>query len=158
MNISIIAILLIILTNIVEGNEFIKFNFDKLKEYTQEEQSADQEPLPIEIRGFLYTAKDGRKILSSAPDLKTCCIGSESRIAEQLVITPPEELPATSSVITIRGYLTIDPISDEEKRLIAINHISNSKIVEERGEWGLAAGITIAALCMGLLWKFWPGK
>lgn len=57
----------------------------------------------IEVRGFLYTAPDGRLILAAEPDLKTCCVGSSLKTQQQIILLGGENLPKTKRAITLKG-------------------------------------------------------
>ena len=68
----------------------------------------------IEICGFIYQADDGRTILASQPDLKSCCVGTSQKMRQQLVIEDLDRLPSTNQAVTLRGTFYLDPESGQQ--------------------------------------------
>ncbi len=69
---------------------------------------AETTPLEyIALRGFLYLAEDGRWILSPEPHLKTCCVGSQNKIAQQIVLDGSFDQRDINKVLSVHGYLEI---------------------------------------------------
>lgn len=66
----------------------------------------------IEIRGFLYVNSDGQMILSSEPDLKSCCQGSLKKRDSQIFIEG--NVTPSLSAVTLQGVFEVD--SDGQKR------------------------------------------
>jgi hypothetical protein len=63
----------------------LSFDFFQLEGLVEDENA----PVPsqrIHIRGFLYQTQDGEVVLAREPDLKTCCVGSESKRQTQLLV------------------------------------------------------------------------
>jgi hypothetical protein len=59
----------------------------------------------IEIRGFLYTKEEGGFILSSEPDLKTCCIEAPNKASSQITIIFREKPIPNNRAVTVQGVL-----------------------------------------------------
>lgn len=105
-----------------------------------------QDQLSVEMRGFIYSAEDGRKILSPTPNLKTCCVGSQAKIADQIVIGSYHTLPNTTKAITLRGKLSVVPTYNEKKQLISIYRIDHVKTVENTTDLSLLIGLIIVTV------------
>ena len=79
----------------------------------------------IEIKGFLYRSEIEGWVLSSEPNLKSCCIGSPSKSARQIFLDGDLVLDQVNSIETIQGLFIVEPIKDEKgeiKRLFKIVH------------------------------------
>lgn len=67
-----------------------------------------KEPLPIEkcqVSGFLYKSIEGQYILSQESQLKSCCIGSKSKINSQIVCSGFLDDALNKGVINLSGTL-----------------------------------------------------
>ncbi|KAF3362641.1 Uncharacterized protein PHSC3_000880 [Chlamydiales bacterium STE3] len=65
---------------------------------------------PVLLRGFLYQDKQGQWILASEPNLKSCCVGSESKRTHQIFVQPKGAFKTTpKSAVTLKGEFTVDP-------------------------------------------------
>jgi hypothetical protein len=82
----------------------------------------------VTLRGFIYHSSDGRWILSSQPDLKTCCVGSPSKALSQVIVEGNSQFGATDRVIALRGTLQIRPEYDDDNALKALFYLTNAEI------------------------------
>lgn len=64
-----------------------------------------QEGIPIRIKGFLYLSKEGQWVLSTEPDLKSCCIGSASKRENQIVLLGDFNASTVNRAATVEGIL-----------------------------------------------------
>ena len=67
----------------------------------------------VEIRGFLYESKEGTKILSNEPNLRTCCIASKSKREKQILISGNIEPSTPQHPITVQGLFSVTPSNKE---------------------------------------------
>jgi hypothetical protein len=107
----------------------------------------------VQIRGFLYQSLDSKWILSSEPNLKSCCVGSSKKIAHQIAISGniPQGILARS--VTVIGAFSIHPLWNEEGELTQLYTITNAKVIPESG-WPLTS-IAFAGgglFCLIMLW------
>ena len=85
--------------------EAIEFSFLELS-------SGDLDPVRngqvIEIRGFLYETVDSQVILAAEPNLKSCCVGSDSKKQKQMLVSGNIFSALDDrSAVTLRGNLDI---------------------------------------------------
>lgn len=57
----------------------------------------------VRIRGFLYSTEEGKWLLAKEPNLKSCCVGSKHRIAEQIYVTGQFPQDSLQSAKTVQG-------------------------------------------------------
>ncbi|MBA3957370.1 MAG: hypothetical protein H0X51_03100 [Parachlamydiaceae bacterium] len=83
----------------------------------------------IQIQGFLYQNPQEQWILASEPNLKTCCIGSTSKISQQLFISNPLQNPSTTSTNTVQGHFLVSPKWDSNGNLTQLYTIQQATIL-----------------------------
>lgn len=79
----------------------------------------------ISIRGFLYQNQEGRWVLAKEPNLKTCCLSSQSNLERQLFLESSFSADKINSIITLKGIFQkeknsltrIELIKDDQKNL-----------------------------------------
>ena len=83
----------------------ICLSFNELQSLTPEKMAEIHNGHPVSMRGFLYQIPQGAWILSSEPNLKSCCLGSPHRVKEQIAVSfeSPPPLPPQGQVITLEG-------------------------------------------------------
>jgi len=101
----------------------------------------------VEIRGFIYQTDEGCWILSSEPNLRTCCVGSQKKVTQQIVINGELGNPSSSSALTVHGKFIKDPIWDEAGDLKQLYRLEEASIAPKK-EWPWAA---ILMLCPTLI-------
>jgi hypothetical protein len=84
------------------------------------------------VRGFIYSLNANEWILSSEPNLKTCCIGSPQKMKNQLFFKSVLKNISSNQVVSIQGMLTIKRVWDEKSQsFISRYHLENVKLLEE---------------------------
>jgi hypothetical protein len=111
----------------------------------------------IKIRGFLYQTDDARWILASTPDLKSCCVGSHSKIAHQIVVSGDFDHLSTSQAVTLQGKFVREPLEDAHGNLKQLYRFDHARIVSGTSKWPgysvILAGIVSAAFAFHLFRK-----
>lgn len=95
----------------------------------------------MEIRGFLYQTKQGAWVLSKEPNLPSCCVGSEKKIEQQIVLEGDFSQIPSYKALTFKGELIEEPKWDGEGKKIQ--------------HWVLKNGIPLEQES-SLLWLFLP--
>ncbi len=102
----------------------------------------------VMIRGFLYATEDGRWIVSSEPNLKTCCIGSSQKAQSQVILDSTFEEFPSNRAIALQGTLT---------SVNGVFHLTNARVLEETGI-GYAVVLGCLAFILGGVWVGWHCK
>lgn len=103
----------------------------------------------IKIRGFIYQADNGRVILAEAPDLKSCCVGAQHKVARQLVVTGIEgQATQSTRALVLQGILLREPKEDATGNLVQLYRLDHAKIVSE-GPVVPAASVLLTGAAIG---------
>lgn len=81
----------------------------------------------VEVRGFLYQNEAGAFILAHRPNLKSCCLGSQALMNQQLFVQG--SIVPTSQAITVRGIFLIDPHYDKGDRTTRLYILDQAEVV-----------------------------
>lgn len=122
-------------------SEPLELNFQSLQNLSHEQLNsyANQK---VQIRGFLYPLNEDKWILSSEPNLKSCCIGSKAKSQQQLIVKGKFE-NVSDSVVTLEGiFKEGTPYILEEA--VAIQHSSI---------WILSAIVILIGCCLAIYLK-----
>lgn len=101
----------------------------------------------VQIRGFLYRDLDNRLVLASEPNLKSCCVGSMQKIAQQVIVEGEfPEPPSSSKAATLQGTFIVDPQWNANGKLVQIYRLERAIILPD----GLpVTSITLAGIGIG---------
>lgn len=109
----------------------------------------------VTLRGFLYRTADDRWILSSQPDLKTCCVGSPSKMLSQIIVESDANLESAEKVIALRGTFQIRPHHDKEGTLLALFYLTQAEIAApDADNHTLPKALIAGILCAIALFAF----
>lgn len=162
MNSKIILVLLLFLsTTFVHADDSSTLSFQRLEglfDHLPRESAvqhlmrslSDYHQHEVRMRGFVYRAEDGRWVLSPEPQLKTCCIGSGPKIAQQVILSQPDEGYTEHKAITLQGIFYIEPRWDRSGNLVQLYRMDH--VVQISEPWPVAslmmAGAGIAGVVM----------
>lgn len=99
----------------------------------------------IVIKGFLYKESGGHWILSSEPNLKSCCIGSQQKINSQIAIFGDLPLTAPTRAISLQGNLQI--ASPSSNYFYSLSQASVVIQPSANGHYWMESGIAVF-LCL----------
>jgi hypothetical protein len=100
----------------------------------------------VRICGFLYQTREGQWILASEPYLKSCCIGSDDKIDNQIVILGLQVQTPPSQAVTIQGIFFVDPTYMQNGELRQLYKIEKAQIISEPQFPLLTIAITLLLL------------
>lgn len=107
----------------------------------------------IAIRGFLYRRTDGKAVLASLPNLKSCCVGTTSKIYEQIQLKNDLESIADQHVVNVQGRFKIDPVYDQTGELVQLYWIESASIAVKNtdvSKWTSWVIVLIGLLVVGI--------
>lgn len=138
----------IIIQNLLCADENVyDLDFHALKDQSRMEFIKGKK---VKIRGFLYSNGKDEWILAADPHLKTCCIGSKEKAAQQIFLDGKFSEKLVNQVIEVEGILNFDPNENEGR------YYSMSELVKIKNDKS-HAGIILAGLGVVLV-VVWMGK
>lgn len=131
--------------HLLQGAETLTFN--KLTDLSSFEPESVRTALSdylnkeIHIRGFVYQNDRGQYVLSSKPDLASCCQKKQENIPHQIFLEGTEFSSSGGKTIAVQGFLTLNPVRDVEGRLIELYRLKEPKIltINNSTTWSLLA-------------------
>jgi hypothetical protein len=111
------------------------------------------------LKGFLFKSPKGLWLLSSEPDLKSCCAGSPTKVFKQVFLEGSFQDALINQLVTMRGVFTVDPKRNLNGELIQVYLLKESLLTanEERKVPWTTLGMTILGL-LGAFWILWKIK
>ncbi len=112
----------------------------------------------ITVRGFLYPDKEGGWILSDEPNLKSCCVGSASKVMRQVYLDGDIAYNNPGVVATVSGDLSIDPRYSSSGDLTQYYTLKNTTVVPDAAAgldmgWGIVFAAVAAILALILYFR-----
>lgn len=83
----------------------------------------------VNIRGFLYQEPEGQWILASEPNLKTCCMGTSKKVAQQIFLSGPFAAETLRHAVTVQGDFVIKPIWNKDGSLRQLYQLDNPILI-----------------------------
>lgn len=109
----------------------------------------------ISFRGFIYQGKDGRIMLATEPDLKSCCIGSKGSITRQVMLIGDNiAFAKDGKVREVLGRFEIEPLKDKNGNLEKMFVLYDTRIIEQDSKSNILIYLIYSALFIFLLFPF----
>lgn len=108
----------------------------------------------VQIKGFLYEQQDGRFILASQPNLKSCCLGKESLIKQQIIVEG--HFKKVSDVVILEGILKMNPRQNEKGEYIQWYILQQPRLIIEEKQslpWKSSLLLIGGILTLGIAFK-----
>lgn len=102
----------------------------------------------IQIRGFLYQTPNQSLVLAAHPDLKSCCIGTSSKIVEQIFVKGEISKEAlTHRAVTVQGVLKKEPLFDARGEPVQLYVLEEATLLSSKSFplWTVAIVVLILA-------------
>ncbi len=104
------------------------------------------EPRTIEIKGFCYRDSNGYWIIDERPNLRSCCVGTESNIKRQVVVDDEIAGLDNNILVHLKGTISVRP-EYKEGKLVSYYHIAQTELIDNPFAWGsLIVVIGVVAL------------
>ncbi|CUI17819.1 Conserved putative membrane protein [Candidatus Protochlamydia naegleriophila] len=130
---------------LVSAHAPLFLTFDSL-----EQSSLEQEfPRVIHMRGFLYQTPSQSLVLAAQPDLKSCCIGTSSKVSEQIFVKGEIAKEAlTHRAVTVQGVLKREPLFDARGELVQLYVLEQAILLSSKPFplWTIVGVVLILAL------------
>lgn len=114
--------------------EYLSISFDLLEKHASSGFSRKYDGKEVKIRGFGYQAEDGRYVLASQPNLKSCCVGASRKIHQQIILKGSIPDIPRNKAVTVLGSFATDPTYNEEDELIGLYYLKNIRLLNEMDE------------------------
>lgn len=108
----------------------------------------------VEIRGFLYEDKQGKKILSNEPNLRTCCVGAKSKRKKQILVTGKIGSFSPQYPITLQGLFYIaEEAKEDGNSTQPLYQIENAVVIRVENNTGKKTSLfmLLTAISVGAL-------
>lgn len=109
----------------------------------------------VVIRGFLYPSQDGNWVLSSEPNLKTCCVGSAVKAKSQILVETNVGELSKEKVVSLHGIFFVDSRVDDEGNTLQYLHLKNASLIDTPQGSFTAILLVCLAVSVILLTKVW---
>lgn len=109
----------------------------------------------VTMRGFVYKTAQDDWILSSEPNLKSCCIASNDKIAHQVFLQGDLSTLDTHRAIDIKGTFLVDPKWDPSGNLMQLYRLENATISSDANRWPINSILLalIGVMGAGIAWR-----
>lgn len=91
-----------------------------------EEAQAYHEQI-VQVRGFLYPLESGELILAHQPNLKSCCVGAQSLINQQILVQ--DKVSTSLSAIQLKGIFLLDPHYNAKHELTSLYTLKQVEVL-----------------------------
>jgi hypothetical protein len=132
--------------------------FERLEQAAQEAHSdlvlKDFNQQYVQIRGFLYRTPQGNLILAAQPDLKSCCVGTGSKVKQQVIVQGAIDPIIQQSVVNLQGIFKIDPLYDSDGQLKQFYSLYEAIILPKKAlrfPWKILSALVIMLSLLYLL-------
>ncbi len=105
--------------------ETIKLSFTDLSQM-KESQFSNWNGKVVSVRGFLYQSDEGKWILASTPNLKTCCVGKGTKALSQIQVEGDLETPSAGRAVNLQGTFKVNPKYDQQGHLLGLYELKNT--------------------------------
>lgn len=106
----------------------------------------------VSVKGFLYETKEGKHILSSEPNLKSCCVGASAKVSQQIVVRGEFPPGPWRVPVVVQGVFAVEPLRDKDGKLIQLFKIDHAYVVEDTVEKTPIWSLAIIALLLCASW------
>lgn len=80
-------------------------------------QASSYQTQQVSVRGFVYhDEQQNRWILAQEPNLKTCCVGSKHKIAQQIILEGDFSSSPPNQVVEVVGIFHDNKLTDASER------------------------------------------
>lgn len=114
---------------------------------------------PVYIRGFLYQNQEGESVLAPQPNLQSCCVGTQSKVYQQIFIQGHLPSYHQAYAVTIEGLFKISPTYNQQGQLTRF-YILDQVHVKSQTDQSLFEINPIILICLsvGIIFIFFKRK
>lgn len=102
------------------------------------------------VRGFLYQNSENKWILAHQPNLKSCCIGKEALMSQQIFVEG--SMSPTLQAVTLQGRFQVNPTFNQNGNFKEMYFLDQAIVVSSDYSYGIY--LLILLMCAGFFLFF----
>jgi hypothetical protein len=106
----------------------------------------------VQARGFWYPTSSQEGILASDSGLKSCCLGSASKLNQQIIVKGHLDYLPTQRVVTLEGIFKIGTFYNHEGQLLQFYALEDAREVKKSNSYVFFLVIGILLILL-YLWR-----
>lgn len=116
---------------------------------------SDYHQREVSIRGFLYQGPEGQWIISSEPNLRTCCVRAAGKVAQQIILSGNFIGGTQQHAVTLQGRFIVEPEWNTDGSLKQLYRLEQAVILSEPPFSWSNIMIVLVVLCSCFVVYLW---
>ncbi len=108
----------------------------------------------ISVQGYLYETPSGDWVIADRPNMKSCCIGSEKELFQQIFVEMDQKPPGHNKLVRAEGTFQVDVLKNQDGGYVRIYSLQDATVAalgRSRMPWlTLGSVLGVAAVALGV--------